>query len=226
MDVERGNAWARRFPLGRRAWLAVGAAATAAVVAGSSAVILDVTGTAASAAVGRSVTAPSNSRTAPGSSDTAPGNSDTAPNTASGERPEWVPGPSRNPLPLQARAPFIAAVNAEVTGLEAVDGIAQGRGEVASKALRAEITLSNDTTMPISLDTVVVQLYCGEDQTPGVQLSGPRVEPFGGEMAPGEAVVGAYAFTCPEDKRDSVQVTVNYSPNDQTVAFQGRAPRG
>lgn len=244
MDVEPANAGTRVSR--RRRWFVAGAAAAAVLVAGG-VTALDLTGTAARATVdgsdeapggsgttpGSSTTAPdspvpatNSPETAPGNTDAAPGNSDTAPGTGSDKRPEWVPGPSEDALPLQARAPFIAAVNATVTGLEAVDGVAQGRGQVADKALRVEITLSNDTPESISVDTVVVQLYCGADQAPGVELSGPRLEPFGGSVGPGESVVGAYVFTCPEDERDHVQVTVNYSPTDRTVAFEGSAPRG
>lgn len=145
----------------------------------------------------------------------------------SGETGEGAPGgeapPVADPVEIDSPAEFVESVRAEVTAIEAVTGEAAGPGEIAGPALRVTVTLTNDTSNPLPLDTSVVALYFGSDDSPAAELSGPGRKPFSGTLAARTATTATYVFSVPEDQRDDLRITVSYSATDSTVAFEGSA---
>lgn len=152
---------------------------------------------------------------------------DAVPGAAADDAPEtaapWEPPPVADPVDLDEPADFTAGIRAEVTTIEAVEGEAQGPGEIGGPALRFTITLVNDSGEPVNLDTTVVALFYGPDEVPGVELSGPGADPFSGTLRAGETADAVYVFTSPPDQREDIRITVSYSPFDTTAAFEGSA---
>lgn len=125
---------------------------------------------------------------------------------------------------LDATATFDSGVTARLEAVEAVEGEAQGPGEVAGPAVRVTVAVTNGTDEPLDLGTSVVNVYGGADRVPGEPLSGPGVDVLAGSLAPGETVTGTYVFGLDADLRDPLQVTVSHDPTVTTVLFEGTGP--
>lgn len=133
--------------------------------------------------------------------------------------------PSTEPaVGLDEPAPFDSGVSAHLDELEAVQGEAEGPGEVSGPSVRVTVVLTNGTGAAVSLDQTVVNVYGGAQRAPGSPLSGPGVDEFSGSLAAGESATGVYVFALPADQRDPLQVTVSYDPQDVTVLFEGPGP--
>lgn len=148
--------------------------------------------------------------------------------TASGEpTAEPAPGASPEPAPTVGfgeTATVVPQVTVTLTDVEAVEGEANGPGEVAGPALRFTIRIENTTGAPIDLGTTVVNAYHGTDQTPSAPLSGPDGQPFPAQLDSGGTATGRFVFGVPEGERDIVRATVDYTVGAPVVVFEGRAP--
>jgi hypothetical protein len=109
--------------------------------------------------------------------------------------------------------------------LEAVQGEANGPGEIAGPAVRVTVAAANDTGAPVLLETIVVDLVYGSDRTSAAPLSGPGAVRFSGELTQGASATGVYVFDVPVDQRDEVSVIVSYTAAVSPVVFTGPAPR-
>ncbi len=109
--------------------------------------------------------------------------------------------------------------------LEAVDGEANGPGEIAGPAVRVTVVATNDSASPVLLEGVVVDLTYGSQNTSAPPLSGPGALRFSGEVAPGASATGVYVFDVPVDQRGAVSVLVSYAAAVSPVVFQGEAPK-
>lgn len=108
--------------------------------------------------------------------------------------------------------------------LEAVQGEANGPGEIAGPAIRVTVEATNDTGAPVLLETVVVDLVYGSEKSSAAPLSGPGVVRFSGELAPGASATAVYVFDVPVDQRAEVSVVVSYAASVSPVVFTGPAP--
>lgn len=159
----------------------------------------------------------------PSASPTAPPSTEAAPAPSTDPEAPFVPG-TEPAVPLTSTAEFGTGMSARVAGLESVDGVAEGPGEVAGPSVRVSVVLTNGTGAAASLDSTVVNLYAGEQLAPGEPLSGPGVSVFTGSLAPGASATGVYVFRVPSDLRDRLQITVSYDPTATTVLFEGPGP--
>jgi hypothetical protein len=134
------------------------------------------------------------------------------------------------PVPFTAEAPLGPAdateVVVRVTALEAVEGTAQGPGEVGGPALRATVQIENRTAETLPLISTVVNLTFGPDNTPAIGLSGPGAASFPQEVAAGQTATGVFVFNVPVDQRDLVRVWVDYRLEVPVVVFEGPGPTG
>lgn len=236
---ERASSTSRRK---RRALLAASGLAVALVGAG--AVFAVANPGSLSNAVDRGLgvqVASGNEENAPGQSGETPGNGSgrpttnpadpqgTPPNPPGGGNPDppafWEPQPIAEAVEFDVEAAFVEALAAEVTLLEAVQGIARGPGEIAGPAVRITVKIANETSNAVDLDDAIVALYYGTNDDPAIQLSSPGARPLDGELEPGATTVGVYVFAVPVENRDQVRITVSYSPQDRAVAFEGAAPK-
>lgn len=132
--------------------------------------------------------------------------------------------PSLPPVELDDVAPFGTEVSARLVSIEAVQGEAEGPGEVAGPAVRVTVEVVNGTAETIDLGATVVNAYAGPELRPLETLSGPGARWFEGSLAAGAAAEAVYVFNTPADLRESLQVTVSYDPEVPTVVFEGAAP--
>lgn len=128
--------------------------------------------------------------------------------------------PTAPPVDLEDPAE-IGALTARLARIEAIEGEADGPGEIAGPALRVTVELTNGGDAEADLTGVVVNLYHGPEAAPAEMLAGSGSAWLEGTLAPGGTVTGVYVFTVPADDRDPVQVTVFVTPDEPTVLFEG-----
>lgn len=128
--------------------------------------------------------------------------------------------PTAPPVDLEEPA-GIGALTARLARIEAIEGEADGPGEIAGPALRVTVELTNGGAAEADLTGVVVNLYHGPDAAPAEMLAGSGSDWLEGSLAPGATVTGVYVFTVPADDRVPVQVTVFVTPDEPTVLFEG-----
>ena len=136
-----------------------------------------------------------------------------------------TPAPSAPPAPLTSTSTPVPGVEVHLSSVEAVDGKANGVGEVSGPAIRFTVNVANTTDAPVDLKTAVVQLYYGAAQNPGLAVSGPGGSPLPTSVPAGQTVTGVYLFTVPEDQRDTVSITFDYRAGTPVVVFQGTGPK-
>lgn len=129
--------------------------------------------------------------------------------------------PSLAAVGLDQTAEVGDGVTASITSLEAIDGTANGPGNVAGPALRATLRIDNGTTGPVSLGGVSVDLASGPELVPASPLDDPSEDPFAGTIAPGEHAQGVYVFSIPEADRGSVTLSVGYQAGAPILVFTG-----
>jgi hypothetical protein len=112
---------------------------------------------------------------------------------------------------------------ATVTGMAAVDGKAQGPGEIAGPAVRFTLRITNTTGKTADLSHTVVNAYYGADSSPAQPLTSGTAA-FPASLADGASATGTFVFTIPASARASVVVTVDTSVANPVVAFKGAAP--
>jgi hypothetical protein len=129
------------------------------------------------------------------------------------------------PVAIDATAEPVPGVVTSIGDLAAIDGVADGPGEVAGPALSFEVTVRNDTDEAVSLASTVVTVSTGEDRLPADALTtGATALPA--EVAAGASATGTYVFTVPVDRRDDVRIAFDYLVGTPVVVFAGEAPRG
>jgi hypothetical protein len=152
------------------------------------------------------------------------------PSTGSTPPPTAAPVVAATPQPtrtaqLAVPAVIVRALIAHVTRIEAVQGVANGPGEIAGPALRFTIGITNSTGRAVDLSNTVVNAYSGPDGVPATQLESPGGVAFPRSVAAGHSAVGVFVFTVPEDQRSDVEVTVDTSVHNPVIAFRGDARR-
>lgn len=138
---------------------------------------------------------------------------------------EVAPLPELPAVPLTEEVAPVPGVVVSIDSLEAVEGEAQGPGEVGGPALRFTLTMRNDGDTPVSLASTVVNVYSGPDQAPAVDLRGPGGVPLPEEVAAGATVTGVFIFMVPPEQRDQVRIGVDYTVGIPIVVFEGAGPR-
>ena len=144
-----------------------------------------------------------------------PGNGDTVPVQTVDTQP---------PVSIDDVADAGTGMQFRLERLEAVQGEANGPGEIAGPAVRVTVVATNDSNAPVLVEGLVVDLVYGPDDTSAAPLSGPGVVRFAGEIAPRASQTGVYVFDVPVDQRAEVSVIVSYLASVSPVVFTGPAP--
>jgi cytoskeletal protein RodZ len=182
----------------------------------------------AAAGASPTVTAASPSTPSPAPS---PSPSATATATATAKaKPKATPVPAGRPQPTKTATiskptTIVKALTAKVTKMEAVQGKADGPGEIGGPSVRFTIAISNTTGKTVDLSNTVVNAYYGPDSAPAVELRMPGGRTFPSSVKNGSTATGVYLFNIPEASRGKVEVTVDTSVRNPVVAFRGAAPR-
>ncbi|RIJ51509.1 hypothetical protein DZG00_08610 [Clavibacter lycopersici] len=151
-------------------------------------------------------------------------NATSSPVTSQDPADGQAPPEEASPVALDATAEPVPGVSASIGSLAAVDGVADGPGEVAGPAVSFTLTIENRTDAAVSLASTVVTVASGDDLLPADPLSTGSA-PLPAEAAPGETVTGTYVFALPLERRDDVRIAVDYMAGTPVVVFQGPAPR-
>ena len=126
---------------------------------------------------------------------------------------------------ISAPTAIVKSLTAKVTTMVAVQGKANGPGEVAGPSVRFTITITNSTGKAVDLSNTVVNAYYGPDSSPALELEQPGGKAFPASVKSGSAATGIFVFNIPTASRSKVEVTVDTSVNNPVVAFRGAAPR-
>ncbi|WP_243231866.1 hypothetical protein [Microbacterium sp. CIAB417] len=201
----------------RRWWWIAGAAAAAVAVI---LVIGFATGWGAGAPQpgGGATESPAPQQTADGSPEPSasqsPAPSDTDEPPADGAR-ETAP-----PVALDESIEPVEDVRVSLSSIEAITGEASVPGEVAGPALEITVKVENLGESEALTNTLIVNVYYGDDATPANILVRPREElPL--SVKAGASAEGVYAFSVPTDARGHVVVEVDLSLDVPVVLFEG-----
>ena len=153
----------------------------------------------------------------------------TTPRTSPTTRaPSSAPAPQRTrtaPITESTPAVIKKELSVRVVKMEAVQGTADGPGEIAGPSVRFTIRIDNKTGKRVALSDTVVNAYYGADAIPAIQLLGPGGEPFPKSVQDGGSASGIFVFNIPSEQRGDVRVTVDTSVKNPVIAFEGKAPR-
>ena len=139
-----------------------------------------------------------------------------------------TPTPQRTrtaPITESTPAVIKKELSVRVVKMEAVQGTADGPGEIAGPSVRFTISIDNTTGKRVALSDTVVNAYYGADAIPAIQLLGPGGEPFPKSVQDGGSASGIFVFNIPSEQRGDVRVTVDTSVKNPVIAFEGKAPR-
>ena len=151
--------------------------------------------------------------------------------TATKAKAKASPKPAAAPAPQPTKTATITkptvivkSLTAKVTKMEAVQGTAEGPGEIAGPSVRFTIAITNTTGKTFTLSNTVVNAYYGADATPAVELRMPGGRSFPTSVKNGASATGVFLFNIPKSSRAKVEVTVDTSVRNPVVAFKGSAP--
>ncbi|WP_345152461.1 DUF4352 domain-containing protein [Arthrobacter ginkgonis] len=154
-----------------------------------------------------------------------PTGSPDAPGVAPDARLAETEQPVADPVAFGKKA-TAGSFEVSVSKLEAIEGKAEGIGEVAGPAIRFVVTVRNTSDTELSLDAAVVTAEYGKDAVPATELSQSGAKGFPATVAAGKDASGTFVFQVPTKERGSVRILVNQSASEKVAAFEGAAPTG
>ena len=131
--------------------------------------------------------------------------------------------PELPPVDLNSESDRAGGVVVSLPLMESVGGKATLPGEVSGEALRVTIRVRNNSAAAVSLDSVVVNAYRGEDRIPLESLVSPGGRPFAGSVQPGDEATAVYLFTVDLSNRSDVTITVDLKAGLPASVFRGDA---
>lgn len=140
------------------------------------------------------------------------------------EEPETEPSASPRetlaPVPLDQPVAPAEGVNVTLSSIRPIAGEASVPGEVAGPALEITVHVENAGSGAAVTDTLVVNVYYGDQRTPANILVNPRKDlPL--SIDAGDSADGLYAFSVPEAERGRIVVEVDLSVDLPVVLFEG-----
>lgn len=173
----------------------------------------------------RSATSPSDPPSATAEATQAPVTEGATPVEPSPDMTPVDQPPAADPVPIGDPAEIAPSLTAKIVEIEAVEGEAQGPGEVAAPSIRVTVEVDNATKEASSLGTAVVTAYYGSASTPAAELREPGGRAFPDSVAAGETAEAVYVFSVPPDERDDVTILVDYALEYAPLQFHGEVPR-
>lgn len=175
----------------------------------------------ASYAGGTAVAGGSSSPDQPGASSAPPTTGKPTPVDTQKPTPVAPSSAATTQAPLDEPADLGNGVTVKVSKVEAVEGEAQGPGEIAGPGLRVTVTVVNDTSEALPMDLALANLYYGKDERPAGTQSGPGLSPLAQPIPAGDEASGTYVFAVPVADRDQIKVEFSYTTAAPTVIFNG-----
>lgn len=135
-----------------------------------------------------------------------------------------VPQKVAPPVPLNKAVSVQLGVGLSVNTIEAVDGQAQGIGEIAGPAIRFNATVTNSSGAELPAASISVLVEYGKDNTPAAELSGPGKTEFPSVIAKGQSATATFVFNVPVEQRDQVRILISLNASSPIAAFEGAVP--
>lgn len=135
-----------------------------------------------------------------------------------------TPGTKAEPVPLTSPATPVRDVRVTVGTVEAVQGKADGIGEVDAPAIRFEMTVDNRRSSALSLASAVVTVTYGDDATPADEYTSVR-KGLPQSVGAGQTATGTFAFAVPEKERGDVSISFDYQVGTPIAVFSGSVSR-
>ena len=132
------------------------------------------------------------------------------------------PQQTKPAVPMHATATISPGLTARIVSLKAISGHAIAPGEISGPALRIAVWVRNASHRQIPLSGSTVLVTYSHELTPAVELSSGEHK-LSGTLRPHDSTTGIYVFTVPPNRRDDVQVQLNYLASAPTVEFHGAA---
>ena len=123
-------------------------------------------------------------------------------------------------VPLDSVGDFGTGLKVRLVGVTSEQAEASAPGEIAGPAVRVSVDAVNRGDDPVSLDSVVVFVSYGPDQSPASEF-GSLSEPLAGDLAPTGSRSGSYVYAVPPDALADLRVEISYTGSAPTVAFEG-----
>lgn len=135
-----------------------------------------------------------------------------------------VPQPIAAPVPLEKAATVGSGLSVKVVGITAVQGTAEGIGEIAGPALQFSVEVANNSAQELPADSISLTLEYGKNNTPAAKLSGPGASDFPAVIAKDKSASGTFVFNVPVDERQQVRILVSLNASTPIAAFEGAVP--
>ncbi len=145
------------------------------------------------------------------------------PPPSSGDITQTVPAAPEQTLgalPFTGRAALGGGVEATITDVRGVTVQSHIPGDIGGASVQVTIRIVNGSSKPLGVDDVVVNATDSAG-TPAAGVSTAPARPFRGAIAPGEQADGVYLFSIPVERRNPIQVTVDYAAGAPEARFTG-----
>lgn len=129
---------------------------------------------------------------------------------------------TKAPVALTRVASFGTGISVRLVSATAITAKAHGPGEIGGPAVELTLRFANSGSRPVSLGSVVVNVY-DSDKDPTSTIAGPPAHPVSGTLAAGHTAVGRYVFTIARGKRKPITISVSYSAAAPVVLIVGNA---
>lgn len=126
------------------------------------------------------------------------------------------------PVPVDATADYGNGVTARILGIEAVDAVARGPGEVSGPGVVVEVEVTAGAD-DVVLDDVVVNLYSPSGDTAPAVTGDRHYRPFAGTLPAGRSATASYVLR-PAQPDAPARITVSYSGAVPAATFEGALP--
>jgi hypothetical protein len=131
------------------------------------------------------------------------------------------------PVPTQSAkidepVDFGSGVQVSLVSVKSTSVTARTPGELSGPAVLVTVTVKNDSTDKVNVDSAVVSLTADKGGF-GVGTTAGDPKPLAGDIAPGKSTTGTYMFMLDPAKGRSVTVSVNYGAGEPVAVFTGKS---
>ncbi|MHA7269826.1 hypothetical protein [Arthrobacter sp. HLT1-20] len=132
-----------------------------------------------------------------------------------------VAQPIAAPVPLDKVVTVEPGLDVKVSNIAAVDGVAQGVGEIAGPSIQFTVVVVNNSGQDVPGNNIAVTVEFGKDKSPAVQLSGPGTVAFPAVIANKQTATATFVFNVPLDQRQQVRILTSLNASSPIAAFEG-----
>lgn len=132
--------------------------------------------------------------------------------------------PELHPVSFDDSAETAAGVHVKLGEISQVEAKASLPGEIAGQAVRVPVSISNETKEDISTRDVVINVFFGKEQVPGVPVISAQDDSFPLVVEPGATATTHALVVIPGKAGSKLTVTVNLQAADPVAVFVGQRP--